>query len=254
MWKLAVVNQKGGTGKTATAVNLAAALAESGKRVLLIDLDAQCSATDYLGVAPAGQGALELFSSDTALKEFVIKTEFKGLDVVPASEWYHNISKVMTDAGAELALREKLLAMPADYDYVFIDCPPQLGYLTIAALAAVEGLVVPVETAHQAVAGLAQLMKTYQVVRKRLNPELAIVGVLPCRFIKAQKSANEVIANLRNTFGDLVFDTPIRQNVKLSVAPSYRKPVTVYEPSSNGALDYKAVAKELQARNKRRAK
>lgn len=250
MKTIAIVNQKGGSGKTTTAVNLAAALGELGKKVLVVDLDVQCSATAWLGCKDGGKGLLDVFTGEGKIEDLAIETGAPGVQLVPCSQWFIGLEKVLaSEAGAELVLKEKIEKMPKNWDYLFVDCPPSLTLVTVSALAAVKHLIVPVETHVMALSGLASLHKTIEAVKKRLNENLDIYGILACRVNQRTRLSQEVIDTLRQRFGNLVFKTVIRENVRIAEAPSFAQPITLYDPRSYGAEDYKNVAIEMINRN-----
>ncbi len=253
MRTIAVVNQKGGTAKSTTAVNLAATLAEEGRRVLLVDLDPQHSATDWLlGVsAEVGKGVFAVIGENGNVLDVAQETPVEGVDIVPSSSWLVGAEKALAgEVGAETILRRKV-RVPAlrerGYDYVLFDCPPQLGILTVNALVAADEVLVPVEAHVMALSGLAQLVETVDLVKERLNPDLEITGILACRVDARTRHAGEVVGHLRERFGEVVFGTVIRENVRLAEAPSFREPITTYDPRSAGAEDHRALAKEVVA-------
>jgi chromosome partitioning protein len=244
---IAIANQKGGSGKTTTSVNLAAALGEKGRRILLLDLDPQHSATAWFGVNNAGKGVLGLFTDDGNLPDFIQEGRAPGVDLVPSSAWLVGVEKILAgEVGAETILRRHLGRLAADrWDYILMDCPPTLGILTINALAAAQELLVPVEAHVMALSGLAQLLKTVEVVKERLNPNLRISGILACRVDFRTRHAREVVEQLRAHSGPLVCRTMIRENVRLAECPSFGQPITQYDSKSAGAADYQALADEI---------
>jgi chromosome partitioning protein len=253
MRTIATANQKGGSGKTSTAVSLSAALAEQGRRVLLIDLDPQASATSWYGVADGGRGLLDVFTDNGDLAAIVHNTNVARVDVIPSSAWMVGAERAMAgELGAETLLRRAMAKLPAKrWDYVLVDCPPTLGLLTVNALAAVRELLVPVEAHIMALQGLAQLLKTVDVIKDRLNPDLEITGILACRVNSRTRHSQDVLQELRGTFGNVVYNVAIRENVRIAEAPSFGQPITLYDPRSNGAEDYRALAAEVIAQEGR---
>ena len=248
---VAIANQKGGVAKTTTAVNLSACLAASGRKVLLVDTDPQGNATSGVGV---DRDQLELSIYDLLLGEaeteqVITKLEFDNLDLIPA-----NISL----AGAEIELvgmenrenrlRTALQVVKDKYDFVFIDCPPSLGLLTINALTAADSVLIPIQCEYYALEGVGQLLQTVNLVQQRLNPHLELEGILLTMFDARTNLAIQVVDEVKNYFGDKVFSTIIPRNVRLSEAPSHGKPVVAYDPRSRGALLYQELAQEVLER------
>jgi chromosome partitioning protein len=252
---IAITNQKGGSGKTTTAVNLAAALVERGRQVLVIDLDPQASASQWLGVNDGGRGLLAVFTDNGNLLDIVYETGVSGLSLIPSSSWLVGVEKALAgEVGAELLFRKALRKLPRDrWDFVLVDCPPSLGLLTVAALAAVTAVLVPVEAHVMALAGVASLLQTVEVVKDRLNPELEVCGILACRVDARTRHAQEVVEQLRSRFGNVVYKGVIRENGRLAEAPSFAKPITEYEPHCAGAEDYRALAGEVLKQEKQKA-
>jgi len=243
----AVTNQKGGSGKTTSAVNLAAAAGELGRRVLVVDLDPQASASAWAGHAGRRTGPPRRSHRRGRLwRTSWVETPAAGVDLIPSSAWLANVDRALAgEVGAELAFRDAVKALPERWDLVLVDCPPALGLLTVSALAAVREVVVPVETSAMALAGLAALLRTVERVRDRLNPGLAVRAVLPCRVDARTNLARDVVAHLRERFGSLVTETTIRESVRVREAWSFGQPVTTYDPRGAGAEDYRAAAREL---------
>lgn len=249
---VAVVNQKGGSGKTTTVVNLAAALAEKGRRVLVVDLDPQASASSWLGVRDGGRGLLDALTGNGNVTDLVRNTDNGNVSVVPSSPWLVGVEKALaSEVGAETILRKKLHHLADSWDYVLLDCPPSLGVLTVNALTAAHEVLVPVEAHVMALAGLAQLLQTVDVVRDRLAPALKVSGILACRVDGRTRLSLDVVDRLRVRFGSLVFKTVIRENVRIAEAPSFAQPITMYASGSAGAEDHRALASEVIRQEKR---
>jgi chromosome partitioning protein len=249
MRTIAILNQKGGSCKTTTAVNLAATLAEQNKNVLLIDLDPQYSATTWYALPNAGRGVFELFANpqSVTLRQLIHSSAIERVSLVPSSAWLVGAEKALSsEAGAETILREKLLELtePA-FDYVLVDCPPNLTILSVNALTAVTELLVPVECHVMGLQGLAQLLQTVELVKKRLNRHLNITGILPCRVDARTNHGTEVVQKLRSRFPDLTYQTVVRENVRLAECPSMGEPITHYAPQSSGSEDYRSLAREI---------
>ncbi|MHB1456875.1 MAG: ParA family protein [Armatimonadota bacterium] len=252
MRTLVIASQKGGSGKTTTAVNLAAALAEQNRRVMLVDLDPQCSASAWYAVTDAGEGLLGVFDGKKKLTELVWETDTPGVDVVPSCNALAGYElRLSREIGAETLLRAELDRLPAGmWDYVLVDSPPTLGLLTLNALTAVREVIVPVEARAMALAGLGELKRTVDHVRQRLNPDLNITGILAC-CVNRTRLAIDVVATLRRDNGPLVYRTIIRENVRIAEAPSYQQPITQYDTLSNAAVDYRSLAAEVIAQEGR---
>ena len=249
---LAVVNQKGGSGKTTTTVNLAAALGERGRRVLVVDLDPQASASSWLGVRDGGRGLLDALTGNGNLADLVHNVHNGNVSAIPSSSWLVGAEKALAaEVGAETILRKKLVGLPDSWDYVLLDCPPSLGVLTVNALAAAHEVLVPVEAHVMALQGLAALLQTVDVVKDRLNPGLRVSGIVACRVDSRTRHALDVVEKVRERFGDLVFKTIVRENVRVAEAYSFAQPITEYDPRSAGAEDYRALASEVMRQERR---
>ncbi len=244
---ISVANQKGGSAKTTTAVSLAAALGERGKRVLVIDLDPQASASSWCGVKNGDRGLLDVFTDNASLADLVCDTGMEGVDVIPASSWLGNVDKALAgEVGTELILKKQIQKLPRRrWDYLLMDCPPALGLVTISALVASQEVLVPVECHVLALHGVAQIARTVELVKERLNPKLKVSAILLCRVDRRTRHSLEVAHTLRHRFGKRVLNTVVRENVKLAEAPSFAQPITVYAPRSRGAEDYRSLAAEL---------
>jgi len=247
---VAILNQKGGVGKTTTAVNLGAALALRGRRVLLVDLDPQCNLTDHLGVEPDDDApsVYDVLAASTPLADVVVPTATEGLDVAPADEDLAGVEVEMAGwPGREALLRRALEALPADrYDWVIVDCPPSLGLLTLNAMAACPEIFITLQTEYFALRGLGQLARIVEMVRSSIHPELRIAGILPTLVSPVTNLAREVLEEVQEHFGGRVFRTRIRQNVRLAEAPGHQKHIFDYAPHSAGAQDYRALADEIE--------
>jgi chromosome partitioning protein len=244
MRTIALTNQKGGVAKTTTAVNLAAALAEQGKTVLLIDLDPQGSATRWLGADPGGRGLYDLLSGGGSLDGLVQPTKTPDLELVPASRALGRADRDLAgEPGVDLVLKRALEAA-RPHDFVLIDCPPQLGILVAIALATCQQVLVPVATHVMELHGLADLTATIDKVRERLNPELEVM-VLACRVDRRTRLAGDVVDALRRRFPAELLETVIHENVRLAEAPSHHEPIILSDPYSTGAADYRELAHEL---------
>lgn len=250
MRTIAITNQKGGSGKTTTAVNLAAALGEKKQRVLVIDLDAQSSASAWLGVPDGGKGLYDAFVNNGNLSDIIHKTEVPGVSLVPSSAWLLNAERELSsETGAETILRIRLKKLRGEWDFVLLDCPPVLNLLTSNALTAAGEILIPVEATVLALGGLAQLLRTVEKIKERLNPNLEVSGIIPFRVDYRTRHAQEVEELLRERFGKLVYKTVIRENTRLKECPSFRQPITQYDPQSHGAEDFHNLAAETLKRN-----
>lgn len=248
---LAITNQKGGVGKTTSAVNLSAALAKLGQRVLLIDLDPQGNATTGCGVVKteALPTVYQLLLGDTTLGGAILKTEF-GFDILPANRELAGAEIELIELdGREQRLKDALTTVTDRYDYVLIDCPPALNMLTVNALVASQSVMIPMQCEYYALEGLSDLVETLRKVRGNLNPDLEIEGLLRTMYNAQNTLTQQVSEELMNHFGDKVYDTIIPRNVRLAEAPSYGKPATAYDPASKGAQAYVALAEELLVRH-----
>lgn len=247
---IAIANQKGGVGKTTTAVDLTAALGMMGKKVLLVDSDPQGNASSGLGVDKSGlsQSIYQVLLGETDIREAIVETEFK-VSVLPARiELAGAEIELVSAMSRETRLRKALEQVRDAYDYIFIDCPPSLGLLTLNALAAADSVLMPIQCEFYALEGVSQLMNTMRLVRDNLNGKLAVEGVLMTMYDSRTKLSEQVVAEVRKAFGDQVYKTLIPRNVRLSEAPSYGQPIQVYDERSRGAEVYQELAKEVISR------
>lgn len=248
-----VANQKGGVGKTTTTVNIAAALSMGGLRVLVIDLDPQGNASTALGVEHRqSAGVYEVLMGSAQISEVIVKVAgFPALDCLPANTSLANAEiNLVSMVARELQLKAAIDEISANYDYIFIDCPPSLGLLTINAFAGSKELLIPIQTEYYALEGLSQLLETYAVVKKRLNPTLILSTIILTMFDGRTRLANDVAANVRSHFPNELIDIPIPRAVRVSEAPSYNQTVMTYDPLSPGAIAYMQVAREIAERGK----
>jgi chromosome partitioning protein len=248
---LVIANQKGGVGKTTTTANLGAALAQAGRKTLVVDLDPQGNLTSHLGIQLAdGQPSIyNALMGQGSLRDVLQLTAYENLSLVPASLHLAGAEvELVSVVGRETVLRDALKTLKsARYEFILIDCPPSLGLLTINALSAATELLVPVQTEFFALQGLSQLLATVDLVRKRLNPRLAFRGVLPCLVDGRRNLSKEVLSRLSESFEGQVYRTTIRNAVALAEASGHGKTIFDYAPRSHGAVDYAAFAQEVIA-------
>lgn len=245
---IAIANQKGGVGKTTTAVNVSASLAAAEKRVLLIDSDPQGNSTSGMGIDKneVNGSTYDLFTGRHRLEEIVKTTHFPWLHVIPAKIDLVGVEiELIQMIARERVLEKAIRSFRDNYDYIFIDCPPSLGLLTVNALTAADGVLIPVQCEYYALEGLTALMNTIKLIKQDLNPGLEIEGVLLTMFDGRNNLAEQVAAEVRKYFGHKVYKTMIHRNVTLSEAPSHGKPVILYDIRSRGAQSYLDLAKEV---------
>lgn len=246
---IAIFNQKGGVGKTTTNINLAACLAVKGKKILVLDIDPQGNTTSGLGIA---KKTLENTSYDLLIndqldpRDAILKTGVENLHILPASvDLAAAEIELVQLEGREKRLKKALDKIRNDYDYIFIDCPPSLGLLTINALTAVDSVLIPIQCEFYALEGVSQLISTIELVRKSLNPTLQIEGVILSMFDGRTNLSIQVVEEVKKFFGSKLYSTVISRNVRLAEAPSFGMPITLYDPKSKGAIAYQAFAAEF---------
>lgn len=248
---IAIANQKGGVAKTTTAINLSACLAELGKRVLLIDLDPQGNATSGMGISKhkLTRCVYDVLINDVPIEQVIQKSDQKSLNVIPARILLAGAEiELVSQDSREAKLRLALESVKSNYDFIFIDCPPSLGLLTLNALTAATDVLIPIQCEYYALEGLTLLMNTLERVRKSLNPRLNILGALLTMFDARTNLAIQVVDEVKKYFPQKVFQTIISRNVRLSEAPSHGKPINAYDSRSRGAEVYRELAKEVLER------
>ena len=249
---ISFINQKGGVGKTTTCVNMASYLAVMGKKVLLLDLDPQGNATSSLGIDKESglKTIYNVIVDDNLLDEVIMKSKLDNLDIIPSN---------VDLAGAEIELvqmnnREKVVKkilqpIKNSYDYICIDCPPSLGLITVNGLTSSDSLIIPIQCEYFAIEGLTQLMYTIKLVKKHLNPDIAVEGVVLTMKDARSNLGNSVAADVNKYFNNKVYDTIIPRNIRLAEAPSYGEPICMYDPKCNGAIAYRTLTEEFLKRN-----
>ena len=258
--KIAIVNQKGGVGKTTTTINLAAALSMRGKKVLLVDIDPQGNASTGLGVPHATRESsiYDILVEGASVMDVAIKTNVPGLMLIPSDlDLAAAELEIGNVSGRTSRLREALLTAEeegdADWDYILVDCPPSLNLLTVNALAAADSVIVPLQCEFYALEGLSQLLQTVEMAKANINPSLIIEGVMLTMYDGRNRLSGQVAADVRKHLGRAVFETVIPRNVRIAEAPSFAKPVMMYDPECAGSHAYMALADELLSRHVKRS-
>jgi chromosome partitioning protein len=246
--KIAIVNQKGGVGKSTTAINLGASISDNDRKVLIVDVDPQGNATSGLGLEKADleYSIYDALINDTPFNDIIQPTGHDNFHILPANIDLAGAEiELVSLMSRESRLKKKIEESDIDYDYIFFDCPPSLGLLTLNALTASDYLIVPIQCEYYALEGLGQLMQTIELVQSNLNPDLQLLGVVLTMNDARTNLSSQVIDEVKNYFGKDVFNTIIPRNVRLSEAPSFGEPIVTYDPSSRGAKAYKELAKEV---------
>ena len=245
---IAIFNQKGGVGKTTTNVNLSACLAAKGRKICVIDIDPQGNTTSGLGInkAKLEYSIYDIIVNEVDIKDVIIPTQYENLDIIPSSVQLAGAEiELATMSNRELKLKESIDSIRERYDYIFVDCPPSLGLLTINSLAAVDSVLIPIQCEYYALEGVSQLMNTIQLVKRSLNTELEIQGVVLSMFDGRTNLSIQVVDEVKNYFKGKVYTTVIPRNVRLAEAPSFGQPVMYYDEKSKGAEAYAELAVEF---------
>ncbi len=248
---IAIANQKGGVGKTTSAINLSACLAEEGQRVLLIDLDPQGNATSGLGVDKdeVERSVYDLILSECEITDSIVNTEIERLSIIPSSVHLAGAEIELLDVeGKEYVLRNSVNTIRDDYDFILIDCPPSLNMLTINAMTTADTILVPIQCEYYALEGLSQLIHTINLVQERLNEDLVIEGVVFTMYDGRTNLSQQVVENVRENLKTKIYETVIPRNIRLAEAPSYGLPIELFDANSSGAKSYRSLAKEIMER------
>ncbi|GAB6282017.1 MAG: AAA family ATPase [Ignavibacterium sp.] len=247
---IAIANQKGGVGKTTTAINVSSSIAAAEKKTLLIDIDPQGNSTSGISIENNNSSIYEVLVDKVNINDAIVNTEINFLEVIPANINLVGAEIEMVDIpNREKMLKSKIENLSKEYDFIFIDCPPSLGLLTLNALTASDSVLIPVQCEYFALEGLGQLLNTINIVKKHFNPNLSIEGVLLTMYDVRLRLSNQVAEEVKKYFGDKVFKTIIHRNVRLSEAPSFGKPIILYDAISIGAKNYMNLALEILEKN-----
>lgn len=249
---IAIVNQKGGVGKTTTAINLGASMAALEYKILIVDADPQANATSGFGfdVRNIKTGVYECLVDDVLASDIILNSEIEGLDILPSNiDLVGAEIELLNLPNREKKLKEVLEEVKDNYDFLLIDCSPSLGLLTVNALSAADSVIIPVQCEYFALEGLGKLLNTVKIIQNRLNPELEIEGFLLTMYDSRLRLSNQVVEEVRKHFQEMVFDTIIQRNVKLSEAPSFGKPALLYDVNSKGSVNYLNLGRELLQKN-----
>ncbi|MEJ5263182.1 MAG: AAA family ATPase [Ignavibacterium sp.] len=247
---ISIANQKGGVGKTTTAINLSSLLAAAEKKTLLVDIDPQSNSSSGLSVTNQQISVYDVLADKVRINDAIINTFMPFLDLLPSNINLVGAEIELVDVeGREAKLKKALNEISSNYDFILIDCPPSLGLLTLNALTASDSVLIPVQCEYFALEGLGQLLNTINIVKKHFNPELSIEGVLLTMFDSRLRLSHQVAEEVRKYFGEKVYNTVIHRNVRISEAPSYGKPIILYDAISSGAKNYMSLAAELLERN-----